>query len=40
MMINIREADCRLDVHFRDQGLDVIKKRVTRPAHIAFWTTA
>ena len=30
-MIDIREADCRLGYHFQGQGLDVIKKRVTRP---------
>ena len=45
-MVNIRESGCRLGVHLRphlrDQGLDVMKKRKTRPrwAHIAVWTTS
>ena len=43
-MVNIRESGSRFGVHLqphlRDQGLDVIKKRKTRPesAHIAVWT--
>ena len=41
-MVNIRESGCRLGVYLRDQGLDVMKKRKTRPgsAHIAVWTTS